>query len=351
MVFGTRCTHRRQKTIGGETYCDDARGRCGRIALNANGRWVLTSSLEKKDAGSPEGTCQVCFKAFKVPDGKLVALHGYQRPGDGAIHGRCWGAQHPPFEFENARTKWYLGELVAAQVRKEARLKQLAYPGPETLVYRRGVMDMEGVLMARGAAAVGVPYTKEWVPSFEDVRAAQERALASELGMLRATMDTVRMHLAAWKPRKLLDATAPRAPTKSQVARQKAREAREAKRAQAAEKKAKLREKRIQDAKPRVHVLGHADGSVSVVKEQKYTAWPSEREMVTRAGDVPQLFVETAPGLLLAVVEFFEHKDFGRTLQWSMYLDASLMEWTPTGRLDEAQAAWRAWEARQGALA
>jgi hypothetical protein len=37
------------------------------------------------------GNCQICEGDFKATSGGAVALHGYQRPGYGHIHGRCPG--------------------------------------------------------------------------------------------------------------------------------------------------------------------------------------------------------------------------------------------------------------------
>lgn len=351
MVWGTRCTHRRQKVIDGATYCDDARGRCGRIVQGASGRWMLASSAEKKGAMNPEGTCQVCFKQFKVPDGKLIALHGYQRPGDGAIHGRCWGAQYAPFEFEKARTEWYLGELEASEERKVARLAELQPPGPEMLVHRRSMMDFVGTPVARGAARVGIPYTRDWVPSYEEVREHQVREKEGELRMLRLHMSMVRGKIAAWMLKPLIPAGTPSAPSKTQIERQKAREARDAKRAEQVKRKAERRQKRIESVQPRVHVIGLGDGDVMVVQNQAYVYWPREKDMLTRGGGVAQMFLDTAPGILLVVTEFYKHVTHGEALQWEAYVDADALDWTPSGKLAAVQAAWAAWETRQEAQA
>lgn len=52
------------------------------------------------------GTCGVCFANVKLDGGRLV-LHGYQRPGDGMAHGRCWGVGHEPFELSPEATRKY----------------------------------------------------------------------------------------------------------------------------------------------------------------------------------------------------------------------------------------------------
>ena len=44
------------------------------------------------------GNCQVCEGDFKTTKGGLVALHGYKRPGDGYIRGRCPGENALAYE-------------------------------------------------------------------------------------------------------------------------------------------------------------------------------------------------------------------------------------------------------------
>lgn len=56
----------------------------------------------RRDAENRIGTCPGCWGEFKVQQGEgetwLVVLHGYQRPGHGAIIGRCMGVSLQPVE-------------------------------------------------------------------------------------------------------------------------------------------------------------------------------------------------------------------------------------------------------------
>jgi hypothetical protein len=52
---------------------------------------------EPRERESYVGHCPVCEGAFKVRDGKMVH-HGFKRPGDGSIHGDCFGVGLPPYE-------------------------------------------------------------------------------------------------------------------------------------------------------------------------------------------------------------------------------------------------------------
>lgn len=60
------------------------------------------------------GTCSVCFNTQKlrvVRGQKLLALHGYERPGIGFIQGRCFGVDYPPYELSCEGTKAYLARI------------------------------------------------------------------------------------------------------------------------------------------------------------------------------------------------------------------------------------------------
>ncbi len=50
-------------------------------------------------------TCQICeggFTANKQVEGKrILSHHGFQRPGDGWLHGACYGAKGKPYEDSN----------------------------------------------------------------------------------------------------------------------------------------------------------------------------------------------------------------------------------------------------------
>lgn len=59
-------------------------------------------------ANKQTGTCQVCAGTFKIVRGK-ISLHGYNRPGDGIIHGRCPGAQELPYEESRTALGRYIG--------------------------------------------------------------------------------------------------------------------------------------------------------------------------------------------------------------------------------------------------
>lgn len=58
-----------------------------------------------------EGTCGVCERHHKVRDQKVV-LHGYQRPGDGYITGRCFGEAMLAWEISAEPAGRFLAEVL-----------------------------------------------------------------------------------------------------------------------------------------------------------------------------------------------------------------------------------------------
>jgi len=50
------------------------------------------------------GTCQECFRAYCL-NGALLVNHGFKRPGDGYLLGRCGGVDQEAFELSCEHTK------------------------------------------------------------------------------------------------------------------------------------------------------------------------------------------------------------------------------------------------------
>ncbi len=84
------------------------------------------------------GTCGICNANVKRSTSEVrggLVLHGYQRPGDGYVHGRCFGVDYPPHELtpeacrdfipllerELAGHNEYLRSLLAGEVKKLAK--------------------------------------------------------------------------------------------------------------------------------------------------------------------------------------------------------------------------------------
>jgi len=76
------------------------------------------------------GLCPVCMNRIKCQGERLVH-HGYKRPGDGCIHGDCFGVGQTPHELSDRTAREYL-ELVVLPYEAEAQrmVKLLSVPEP-----------------------------------------------------------------------------------------------------------------------------------------------------------------------------------------------------------------------------
>ncbi len=82
------------------------------------------------------GICSCCLGRFVV-QGQDPVLHGYKRPGDGYIMGRCWGENHVPFELScNVAKDWLKNLVEKVMPMAQDRLVELQTPGLDTLVIR-----------------------------------------------------------------------------------------------------------------------------------------------------------------------------------------------------------------------
>lgn len=60
------------------------------------------------------GTCGVCERNIKMndPERQELVHHGYERPGDGGIHGDCFGVGYKPHELSPECAKNYLAQAL-----------------------------------------------------------------------------------------------------------------------------------------------------------------------------------------------------------------------------------------------
>lgn len=82
------------------------------------------------------GVCQICEAEHRLTTDAFPSLeifgtehkvvhHGYQRPGDGQIHGDCAGVGEAPFEISCEATKRYRAAIAVRRELSAARLDQL----------------------------------------------------------------------------------------------------------------------------------------------------------------------------------------------------------------------------------
>lgn len=57
------------------------------------------------------GKCPVCEGDFKLTSSKTLVHHGFQRPGDGMIHGDCFAVHKDPYEVSCETSKKYKAKI------------------------------------------------------------------------------------------------------------------------------------------------------------------------------------------------------------------------------------------------
>ena len=73
------------------------------------------------------GVCQCCCGSVAVsPDTGLASLHGYERPGNGYIVGRCWGAEEKPANVDLTLTHKFRAKALADAEGYERAAEQFA---------------------------------------------------------------------------------------------------------------------------------------------------------------------------------------------------------------------------------
>lgn len=154
------------------------------------------------------GVCQVCeadvaVKAANKHGHFTTSLHGYERPGNGWILGRCWGAQRPSWETSNAIVIQWRGMVADMIARTEQRLVDLR---------SRSIASISRREQKPGArSSTMVEYTPENPPvdrySYMNRTAAQrweelvaETIKAEERDLLqqKSELDRVTVRIAGW---------------------------------------------------------------------------------------------------------------------------------------------------------
>lgn len=162
------------------------------------------------------GTCQCCFNPQKVSKGggKMMSLHGYQRPGCGYIIGDCMGQGEQPYEVSCELTKKLRTMVQGMLESAQERLRELNANEVEELVASIKTNEKEkdkygynrtkytNVMVKRGAEASQNPYFPEspWerVPSFEDLRESAIRATESRIRQMTSHIEFLTVKITAW---------------------------------------------------------------------------------------------------------------------------------------------------------
>lgn len=93
-----------------------------RISGMGSYRKVIVYRIEQVEGRAQmRGICQGCGGSVAV-DGETTSLHGYERPGDGYVVGRCHGARRPAANFDLTLAK----SLIAAMQKLAADCRAMA---------------------------------------------------------------------------------------------------------------------------------------------------------------------------------------------------------------------------------
>lgn len=161
------------------------------------------------------GTCAVCGGLFKVKEAvgcggeRWLVLHGYQRPGWGSIHGRCFGADSQPVELSDEGIRGWIFEIGRSQRLAEERLRRLqAREGSIGWVDQRGLYGDKGRLYTFDPdGAVRPDFTrtpKGWTtPTYERIRAERIADEESQIRWWGEARELAQAALAQWPTRKV----------------------------------------------------------------------------------------------------------------------------------------------------
>lgn len=162
----------------------------------------------KKGSDNPGGTCQVCFAVQRVMGGKTEALHGYNRPGNGYITGRCPGSQHLPFEKDCTLTKAHLARLETILVEKKAYLGELQAGKVMSVMVPVEMKDRTRKPFTinkgdeRRYDVPGVRFNA--LPSFDEVLRREVAQVEGSIRYLELDIASLKKALAGWSVKELL---------------------------------------------------------------------------------------------------------------------------------------------------
>ena len=152
---------------------------------------------------SLEGTCGACLNRQKLdPRGRMV-LHGYQRPGQGWIIGRCPGVARQPWEISPEGGVAYLDGLkhVLSSVQREEHL--FVHNEVEFLTitdYSRYIPAKFGGRKRGGYEQINIgPADPRWKAAAD----AELRRIRENIKKLSEEIHRTEKRIAEWKPGKL----------------------------------------------------------------------------------------------------------------------------------------------------
>ena len=138
------------------------------------------------------GNCQVCEGDFKSTPGGILALHGYKRPGNGSVHGRCPGEGSLAYERSRELIPLVISGYRADEARACEYIREID-AGEVTVLYRK---EMRGRLEK---SVEITPSDATWAWELLNAR----RAAESQAHMARETQKHYVKRYDAWQLRPL----------------------------------------------------------------------------------------------------------------------------------------------------
>lgn len=147
------------------------------------------------------GNCQICEKDFKLLDGRTVH-HGFTRPGDGYIHGDCFGVHAEPYEVSTACLQLYLEGLRRGLTSAENRLIALTTGAVDELYVERTDKENPRIFgKPRPTKTVKLLRAETESMEWDEEIARARKRVQQELGMLDFEIARAERRIAAWSPK------------------------------------------------------------------------------------------------------------------------------------------------------
>ena len=199
------------KAASGETLTIEKEPNYKRISFYKLGRWLKSIDFDLVAASSkalgldtPEvekklkdlyvrdltntGTCAVCQGNFKR-NGTGIGHHGFVRPGDGMLHGQCFGVGHLPWDCSSYGAEAYILFLKGLLLSAQSYLEKL--PSHTSMIESK--LDGSFVEITRA-----VDSTK-----FERLLAEEIRQTERKISSLTYEIEAFTVRVANWKPDEL----------------------------------------------------------------------------------------------------------------------------------------------------
>lgn len=180
------------------------------------------------------GICPVCEGEFKVQKGLLVH-HGYQRPGDGQIHGDCFAVGYEPYQRSTKGCEDYKAMLETRVASLEKFLGEI----PTRTYWVKTEWNWRGQSETT-EYALGVTDRYTWTRFVESKVSETER----QIGQCKSEIARMERLIAAWKLADLREVTEEMAEAQTKAERDARAAVRAAKRAEKDAKTAALKAKR-----------------------------------------------------------------------------------------------------------